>query len=148
MLGGIQLGSNRRKFTEEETRILAANPYTYRITESTIRFTLEFKKEFYKRYKDGYSPMQIFSDLGYDINILGKRRVEGVRDHIMREAISDIGLHEGTVFSKKRLNSQDNTTLTPSKAIERLQHELLYLRQEVEFIKKIITADGGKGRKK
>lgn len=107
----------RKRFTEE-IRILASNRYTYRITETTIRFTLEFKKEFLKRYKEGYSPTQIVTDLGYDASVLGKRRVEGIRDHIMKE-----------------------------KAIEYIQNELVYLRQEVEFIKKIITAENLKRRK-
>jgi len=142
------MGNNKKKFTEEEIRILVANPYTYRITESTIRFTLEFKKEFYKRYKDGYSSTQIVSDLGYDVNILGKRRIEGLRDHITKEALSEAGLHEGTLFHKIRPNSRDYTTLPQSKAIEYMQHELLYLRQEVDFLKKVITADSGKRRKK
>ena len=37
------MGRIRRKFTEEEIRILAKNPYTYRVTDTTIRFTLAFK---------------------------------------------------------------------------------------------------------
>ena len=34
------MGRTRRKFTEDEVWILAKNPYTYRVTDSTIRFTL------------------------------------------------------------------------------------------------------------
>ena len=36
------------------------------------------------------------------------------------------------------------TDLTESPNIEQMQHELLYLRQEVEFLKKIIKADNSK----
>lgn len=138
----------KRKFTEEEIRILAANPYTYRVTEKTIRFTLAFKEEFLRRDKEGYSVKQIFIDLGYDYEMLGKRRCEGVRQHVVHEAISESGLHEGTLFPKIKPSSRDYTTLPESKAIEYMQHELLYLRQEVEFLKKIISQDNGAKRKK
>lgn len=142
------MGRNRRKFTEEEIRILVNNPYTYRVTDTTIRFTLAFKEEFLKRYKEGLSPKQIVKDLGYSVDILGARRVEGLRDHIVKESLSEAGLHEGTLHSKIKPSSRDYTTLPESKAIEYMQHELLYLRQEVEFLKKIIAADNAGKRKK
>lgn len=81
------MGRTRRKFTEEEMRILAKNPYTYRVTDTTIRFTLVFKEEFLRRYKEGLSPKQIVQDLGYRVEILGARRVEGLRDHIVKESL-------------------------------------------------------------
>ncbi len=68
------MGRSRRKFTEEESRILVDNSYTYRVTDTTIRFTLAFKEEFLKRYKEGLSPKQIVKDLGYSVDILGVRR--------------------------------------------------------------------------
>ena len=145
---GCTMGRNQRKFTEEEIRILVDNPYTYRVTDTTIRFTLAFKEEFLKRYKEGHSPKQIVKDLGYSVDILGARRVEGLRDHIIKESLSEAGLHEGTLFSKIKPSARDYTTLPESKAIEYRQHELLYLRQEVEFLKKIITADNAGKRKK
>lgn len=101
-----------------------------------------------KRYKEGYSPTQIVTDLGYDASVLGKRRIEGIRDHIMKESLSEAGLHEGTLFPKMLPSSKDYTTIPKEKAIEYIQHELIYLRQEVEFIKKIITAENLKRRKK
>ncbi len=131
------MGRNRRKFTEEEIRILVDNPYTYRVTDTTIRFTLAFKEEFLKRYKEGLSPKQIVKDLGYSVDILGARRVEGLRDHIVKESLSEAGLHEGTLHRKIKPCSRDYTTLPESKAIEYMQHELLYLRQEMEFLKKL-----------
>lgn len=101
-----------------------------------------------KRYKEGYSPTQIVTDLGYDASVLGKRRIEGIRDHIMKESLSEAGLHEGTLFPKMLPSSRDYITVPKEKAIEYIQHELVYLCQEVEFIKKIITAENLKRRKK
>ncbi len=142
------MSRSRKKFTEEEIRLLASNPYTYRISETTIRFTLAFKEEFLRRYKDGHSPKQIVRDLGYEVEMLGARRVEGLRDHIVKESLSAAGLHEGTLHAKIQPRSRDYTTLPEGKAIEYMQHELLYLRQEVEFLKKIIAADNASKRKR
>ena len=135
---GCTMGRIQRKFTEEEIRILASNPYTYQVTDTTIRFTLAFKEEFLRRYKEGFSPKQIVQDLGYRMDILGTRRVEGLRDHIVKESRSEAGLHEGTLHNKIKPVSRDYTTLPESKAIEYMQHELLYLRQKVEFLKKLL----------
>ena len=66
----------------------------------------------------------------------------------MKESVSAAGLHEGSLFPKIRPGSRDFTSIPQSKAIEYMQNELIYLRQEVEFLKKIITAENGKRRKK
>lgn len=46
---GCAMGRTRWKFTEEKVRILAKNTYTFRVMDSTIRFTLSFKKELLRR---------------------------------------------------------------------------------------------------
>ena len=42
------------------------------------------------------------------------------------------------------MNATLEEELSSPQSIERMQNELLYLRQEVEFLKKIITADNSK----
>ena len=122
---------NRSKFTRQQVDAFQANPYTYRISESTIRFTLEFKKEFWKRYQAGQSPSRILTDLGYDVDALGKRRIQAIRE----------GLHEGNApCRKRRPHSTDYSSVPKDQAVELMQHELLYLRQEMEFVKKIMNA--------
>jgi len=147
-LEGCTMGRNRKKFTEDEIHLLVKNPYTYRVSETTIRFTLAFKEEFLRRYQEGHSPKQIVQDLGYEVEMLGARRVEGLRDHIVKESLSEAGLHEGTLHPKIQPRSRDYTTLPEGKAIEYMQHELMYLRQEVEFLKKIIAADNASKQKR
>ena len=117
----------KKRFTEGENRILASNRYTYKITETAIRFTLEFKNEFSKIYKEIYLPAKVVTDLKYDTIILGKRRIEGIRDHMLKELLSESGLHEVTLFSKMLPSSRDYTTMPKEKAIEYIQHGLVYL---------------------
>lgn len=42
-----------RSFTKEVVEILRENKYTYSISPNTISFTIEFKKELWKRYQAG-----------------------------------------------------------------------------------------------
>jgi len=68
-------------------------------------------------------PKQIVQDLGYEVEMLGARRVEGLRDHIVKESLSEAGLHESTLHAKIQPRSWDDTTLPEGKAIEYIQHE-------------------------
>lgn len=116
------MGTGRREFTEEEQAILKQNPYTYRVFKNSIRFTIEF--------------------MGYDAEMLGKRCVNSLYRNLQKQQASPAELHEGSVRSKKiRPGSTDYDAVTPKRAMQLMQHELLYLRQEVEFLKKIINAD-------
>ena len=42
------------------------------------------------------------------------------------------------------MKATDEIELSSPQSIERMQNELLYLRQEVEFLKKIIIAENSK----
>jgi hypothetical protein len=44
------------------------------------------------------------------------------------------------------MKATDEIELSSPQSIERMQNELLYLRQEVEFLKKIIIAENSKKR--
>ena len=68
-----------RSFTKEEQAILRENKYTYSVSANTISFTIEFKKEFWKRYQAGQRPRHIVEELGYDYQMLGESRVSGLQ---------------------------------------------------------------------
>lgn len=44
-----------KKFTKEEIEILMNNKYTYKVSENSIKFTVEFKELMFKRLNDGFS---------------------------------------------------------------------------------------------
>ena len=39
-----------RKYTAKEKRQLESNPYTYKVTDYRLMFTVEFKKDFWRKY--------------------------------------------------------------------------------------------------
>lgn len=125
----------RRTFTADEINILRNNPYTFKVTTGQIHFTKEFKELFWLNYCSGMTPAQILRKYGYDPKIFGKDRVSGIQAHIKKEAEKDNGFRDGSSPALKRpseTNAED-----PEEMIKQLQCEVKYLRQEVEFLKKI-----------
>ena len=50
---------NWKSFSTEEIATLRSNPYTYKVTDRTISFTVEFKEIFYSRLQEGITPSTI-----------------------------------------------------------------------------------------
>ncbi len=136
-----------KKFTKKEITLLKKNPYTLSVSESTLKFTKDFKEEFWRRYQLGDYPKKILTDMGYNLELLGDARIISIYQNIKREAYSEHGFHEGTVRKDPKSIKQDFSHLPSEQALVRMQHELLYMRQELDFIKKIIKTDSSEGQK-
>ena len=131
---------NRNKFTKREIQLLKSNPYTYRVTESQIFYTKEFKEEFWRRYQGGESPREIVEALGYDPDMLGTSRLSGLQMNIKKQANRPGGFTEGKNNRKGLKTEMTAVDENPDKdTMIRMQHEIMYLRQEVEFLKKITS---------
>lgn len=74
-----------KRFTGEEMDALRSNPYTYKVTQCQLSFTTGFKELFLKHYNEGMAPRDILLSLGYDPDMLGDNRVNGIRMHIKKE---------------------------------------------------------------
>lgn len=66
----------RGKLTIEEQQILRDNRYVLDVNENAIIYTNEFKLRFMREYMNGKKPTQIFRDAGFDIKMLGSKRIE------------------------------------------------------------------------
>lgn len=125
---------SRKVFTNEEVEMLRSNPYTYAVTPHILSFTKEFKELFWKEYREGEVPRQILEKHGYPADVLGKERIWGIAHTIKGQYYSEEGLREGSL---KRNPSPGTPCATTDEAVRRLQGEVQYLRQEIEFLKKI-----------
>ena len=131
---------NRNTFTKREIQLIKNNPYTYKVTESQIFYTKEFKEEFWRRYQAGESPRAIVEALGYDPDMIGQYRIHGLQINIQKQAQRPEGFTEGKGRRKGRKTELYDVDNNPTdETIIKMQHELLYLRQEVEFLKKITS---------
>ncbi len=134
-------------FTDEEVKVLRENKYTAFVSNSSIRFTLEFKEMFLEKKTEGVPARRIFLEAGYDVDILGASRIKNISKRIPKEASAPCGLHEGYHIHRKRHEDADYSRMAPEEAMTAMQLEIVYLRQELDFIKKIIKTDSTGGQK-
>ena len=132
---------SRKLFTEEQQQLLRQNPYIYSVTETRITLTKEFKELFMTAYKAGESPRKILEDHGFDISIIGERRIWSISQHIRTEYKKYGEFHEG-YGPRGEAASPDAPTdaakpLSDTEAIKQKQHEVHYLKHEIEFLKNI-----------
>lgn len=129
----------RKEFTEDEMNILRANPYVKNITPFKIRFNVAFKERFWEEYQLGRPIAAIVADMGIDPEVLGSNRLYGIAQHVKDAAYSGEGFRD--YYKNSRDYAKDASELPASKALTQLQHEVSYMKQELEFIKKIISLD-------
>lgn len=131
-----------KKFTPEQVEVLAANPFTRNVTVYRISYTLEFKNLFLARYEGGESVRDIFNDLGYDVSVLGDSRVYSFSNDLLKRVEAGEVLAEDS--PKKELEKPvnvDYNTMPSQQSVAAMQREIAYLRQQLEFLKKITELD-------
>ena len=123
-------------FTKENIKKLENNKNVLRVGELSITYTYEFKILFIDEYTAGKLPRQIFEENGFDINIIGLKRIEQ-SSHRWRTAYKRdgiIGLEDTRKTSSGRPRS---TELTKEETIERQEAKIKLLEAQVELLKKL-----------
>ena len=128
-----------RQLSQEEVAALRKNPYIENATTNKIRFTVAFKVEFLSRYENGEAAKEIFRSMGIDPSILGENRIKGITRRIKQQGLRGIAFTEA--YSHVDKNAPADESHPVSQRLSRLEHELAYTKQELEFIKRIILAD-------
>lgn len=132
----------RRLFTEYEMDVLRQNPYTYQVRQRQLSFTAEFKHILWSRYRRGEDVTAIFESLGYDPEIVGYSRMYSTVANL-RSAVNSgrefTNGHSGRSSAGKSgpKPAEDEN----SRTVSAMQHEVTYLRQQVDFLKKITELD-------
>lgn len=136
------MASAKKKFTEEEMKLLLSNPYTARVTPCTIKFTLDFKKFVIKEVEHNTRLKDIYIKAGYNPDLLGYSRMDHQVRMIRKEAASPEGLKPVEDHREEQIQafaSQDLSKVSSEKAVKKLQDEVIKLEQEIEFLKKILS---------
>ena len=119
------------KFTPEQQQLLRNNPYTLRVSENVLNLSKEFKELFYREYLAGAVPRDILQKYGFPPDVLGDRRIWGI-SHTIRKQFEETGK-----FRDVRAPGSPLTEVSPEDKIRQLEHQVSYLTQELEFLKKI-----------
>ena len=114
-------------------------------TEWNIIFTEEFKRYAYDEYYKGKSTREIFADAGLDAEKLGRKRLENFRQSVMNCANRETGFADKRKDKSKQ--ATPSTEAQMAKRIRDLEHQVTYLEQENDFLKKIRSVEEAYGGK-
>lgn len=108
-------------------------------TEWNVIFAEEFKQHAYDEYYKGKSTREIFTEAGLDSEKLGQKRLENFRRSVMNGADRETGFAD----KRKDRNKQapQSTEAQMAKRIRELEHQVTYLEQENDFLKKIRSVE-------
>ena len=124
------------KYTKKQIKELKENPYTLKVDENRIFFTIEFKEIFWTKYQAGMSPRQILKELNYNLDYFGQKQIDSIVQRIKKEALG--GEFTEGYNRKKRMKIKQPETVDSPQVIQHMQNELMYLKQEVDFLKKVL----------
>jgi len=133
-----------KEYTAKEMKLLKANPYTFKVTKNKLYFTVEFKEAFWTAYQAGMAPRKILEDLGYDLLMFGQKQIDSMVQSIKRQAQCGNGFREGenrTRRKKEDLSIPEGASIESKETLAGIMNEVKYLRQEVEFLKKIVRVE-------
>ena len=135
----------RYPMPKDYVRQLREHRYVEAATEWTVSFTVEFQQHAYDEYYRGKSMREIFVEAGFDVEKLGRKRLENFRTRLMEKAAEESG------FTDKRKDKSLQAPLSNEAALQKRIRELerrnAYLEQEIEFLKKIQELEKGSAGK-
>ena len=128
-----------RLLPQEYVKELREHIYVKRASQREVNFTSEFKQLAYDELHKGKTIREIFVEAGFDIEKLGQKRLENFQARVEKEAEREGG------FSDKRRNNHRHEAESDSaklkKRLRQLEHQVAYLQQENDFLKKIDEAE-------
>lgn len=139
-----------KEYTAKEMKLLKANPYTFKVTKNKLYFTIEFKEAFWTVYQAGMAPRKILEDLGYDLGMFGQKQIDSMVQSIKRQAQDRNGFRQGENRMRRKkdeLPILEGTSIESKETLTSILNEVKYLRQEVEFLKKMVRAENTTMRK-
>lgn len=121
-----------RHFTPEEQAELLNNPYTARITECRVYFTLAFKQFVLNEIdKPNMTARKVFANAGYREELFTPNVRRYIIQSIRKEASSEKGLQEPKVAPKNNVRKKHSET-----EFKELEQRVKVLEQQIEFLKK------------
>ena len=123
-------------FNDKQIKVLAKNPNVLRVSDKAITYSEEFKNKFIVENSKGILPRKIFEDNGFDIEIIGLKRIEqsAARWKKKYADMGVLGLKDSRTSNSGRPLIRE---LTTQEEIERLRAKISLLEIENEFLKKL-----------
>ena len=123
-------------FDDKQIKLLAKNPNVLKVSDKAITYSEEFKNRFVEENQKGILPRKIFEDNGFDIEIIGLKRIEQAAARWRKKYLDMgvLGLKDSRTSNSGRPLLRE---LTAQEEIERLKAKISLLEIENEFLKKL-----------
>lgn len=127
---------SKKLFSNEEIEILSENKYVKKVSKKGITYTDEFKRLFIAENEKGKFPRDIFIECGFDINIIGLKRIKSSGSR-WRSAFRKNGVDQLQDTRKYNTGRPSEKDLSLEEKYTRLQAKLKLLQAENELLKKL-----------
>jgi putative transposase len=131
---------SKTTFSDKEIKILQKNQNVKRVSSLAITYSDDFKNKFLDEYLAGKLPRQIFEENGFDIDIIGIKRIETSAFRWKKAYEKDglIGLSDARKTASGRPLKRE---LSQAEIIERQEARIKLLEGQVELLKKLETTE-------
>lgn len=134
-------------FTEKEMKKLSRNPYVKSVSPKGITYTDEIRRIFITENEKGSFPREIFTEYGFDVDVLGMDRVKsaGKRWRAAHRKDGVAGLQDTRKGNSGRPSEKE---LSLEEKYERIKTQNHLLKAENELLKKLKMMERGIRKKK
>jgi len=131
---------SKKRFAEEEREQMSKNRYVRNVSDKAITYADEFKQLFIDEYMTGKTPREIFEAHGFDVTVIGIKRVEQSADR-WKKAYDHGGII-GLSDSRKEASGRPlRRELSPDEVIAKQEARIHLLESQVELLKKLDTKE-------
>ncbi|MDD2575766.1 MAG: hypothetical protein PHD47_04805 [Acholeplasmataceae bacterium] len=122
---------SKNYFTLEQVDELRKNKYVKKVSEKAITYTEAFKEVFIMEYNNGKPPSIILTEMGFDIRVLGSKRISSLTVRTKKQTLRPEGFKDTRAGKSGRPLTRE---LSQEETIDRQKAEIEYLKQQVEFL--------------
>lgn len=125
-------------FNEHQRRQIEGNPHVVSVSDRSIQYTVEFKLKAVHENLQGKGPSEIFRDAGFDLEIIGIRKVQSA----IRRWRKIYEMHGEKGFTEERrgkgsMGRPRVEKLSADKKLEKAEARIRLLEAELALLKKI-----------
>lgn len=128
----------RNYFCDDEVVVLRKNKYVKCVSNKAITYTQIFKENFIALKALNTPPKKIFKRHGFDVEMLGDSRIHNFTERMKRYSLRSEGTQDTRTTNSGRPRIKEHSD---KEIIEMQNHEIAYLKQQLEFQKKIASLD-------
>lgn len=130
-------------FNEHQIRQIETNPNVTSVSDRTIQYTYDFKVRAVKESLAGKGPVQIFIENGFDLEVIGKNKVQSSLKRWRRiyNTHGELGFQEER-RGKASTGRPVTKHLSSEKQLEKAEVRIKYLEAELELLKKLEELEG------